>query len=110
MESQPRTPYPTDVWDDGWDFVAPHPMLMRPNAPRRARGFQRAAVDRPRRGAVAPAAARVPALAGRLPADPALIEAGCFADTVHDLRALGWTLVSDAHRALALLATAPPQL
>ena len=35
MESQPRKPYPTDVGDNGWAFVAPSLALMRADAPQR---------------------------------------------------------------------------
>ena len=34
MEST-RKPYPTDVFDDEWAFVAPYLTLMRPDAPQR---------------------------------------------------------------------------
>ncbi len=33
--SQPRTPYPTDVSDEEWAFVAPYLTLMREDAPQR---------------------------------------------------------------------------
>lgn len=33
--SQPRTPYPTDVTDDEWAFVAPYLTLMDGDAPQR---------------------------------------------------------------------------
>jgi len=33
MEPSPRKPYPTDVTDDEWVFVAPYLTLMRPSAP-----------------------------------------------------------------------------
>jgi transposase len=35
METQPRTPYPTDVTDEEWAFVAPYLTLMAPDAPQR---------------------------------------------------------------------------
>src|SRR5688572_27112157 len=37
METQllPRKPYPTDVSDDEWAFVAPYLSLMTPDAPQR---------------------------------------------------------------------------
>ena len=35
MENQPRKPYPSDVSDDEWAFVAPYLTLMRPDAPQR---------------------------------------------------------------------------
>jgi len=36
METQPRKPYPTDVTDEEWAFVAPYLTLMTPDAPQRA--------------------------------------------------------------------------
>lgn len=35
METQLRTPYPSDVSDEEWAFVAPYLTLMRPDAPQR---------------------------------------------------------------------------
>ena len=35
METQPRKPYPTDVTDEEWAFVAPYLTLMDPDAPQR---------------------------------------------------------------------------
>ena len=35
MEAQPRPPYPSDVTDDEWAFVAPYLTLMREDAPQR---------------------------------------------------------------------------
>jgi transposase len=35
METHPRTPYPSDVTDDEWTFVAPYLTLMTENAPQR---------------------------------------------------------------------------
>ncbi len=35
MEDTPRKPYPTDVSDDEWAFVAPYPTLTDPDAPQR---------------------------------------------------------------------------
>ncbi len=35
METKPRKPYPTDVSDDEWAFVAPYLCLMRLDAPQR---------------------------------------------------------------------------
>ncbi|MDP9368658.1 MAG: IS5/IS1182 family transposase, partial [Chloroflexota bacterium] len=35
METQARKPYPSDVSDDEWAFVAPYLTLMRPDAPQR---------------------------------------------------------------------------
>ncbi len=35
METTPRAPYPTDVSDDEWAFLAPYPTLIRGDAPQR---------------------------------------------------------------------------
>ncbi len=35
METTPRKPYPSDVTDDEWAFIAPYLTLMRPDAPQR---------------------------------------------------------------------------
>jgi transposase len=35
METKPRTPYPSDVSDEEWAFVAPYLTLMTPDAPQR---------------------------------------------------------------------------
>lgn len=35
MEPESRKPYPSDVSDDEWAFVAPYLVLMRPDAPQR---------------------------------------------------------------------------
>lgn len=35
MDTPPRTPYPTDVSDEEWAFLAPYLTLMRENAPQR---------------------------------------------------------------------------
>jgi hypothetical protein len=35
-----RNPYPTDVGDDEWAFVAPYLTLMDPGAPQRAHGLR----------------------------------------------------------------------
>ncbi|HWV23536.1 MAG TPA: IS5 family transposase [Thermomicrobiales bacterium] len=35
MDTTPRTPYPTDVSDDEWDFLVPYLTLMREDAPQR---------------------------------------------------------------------------
>ena len=59
-----------------------------PARPPPARGLQRPALDRARRGALAVDAPRPAALAHGLPADAALAAAGCFEAIVHDLRAL----------------------
>ena len=38
MDTPPRTPYPTDVSDDEWAFLAPSLTLMREDAPQRRTG------------------------------------------------------------------------
>lgn len=35
METQPRKPYPSDVTDEEWAFIAPYLTLMTPDAPQR---------------------------------------------------------------------------
>jgi len=35
MDTTPRTPYPTDVADEEWTFLAPYLTLMRDDAPQR---------------------------------------------------------------------------
>ena len=84
MENQvlPRKPYPTDVSDEEWAFVAPYLSLMTEAAPQRVHDlrevYQCPAVDRARRGALAVAAWRPAAVARGLPADPALDRGGLF--------------------------------
>ncbi|MGH2618349.1 MAG: transposase, partial [Thermomicrobiales bacterium] len=87
-----RKPYPTDVSDEEWAFVAPDLSLMTPDAPRRRhdrrevfnalRWLVRAGApwrllpnDFPRWEAVSQQTQR-------------WINAGCFAAIVHDLRAM----------------------
>jgi transposase len=52
-----RTPYPSDVSDDEWAFVAPYFTLLPEDAGQRTHslreGAERLALDRPRRSAVA---------------------------------------------------------
>lgn len=40
METTPRTPYPTDVSDEEWAFLAPYLTLMRDDAPQRQHGLR----------------------------------------------------------------------
>jgi hypothetical protein len=67
---RPRKPDPTDVSDDEWAFVAPSLSLMTEDAPQRRHDvrevYQRPALHRARRVAVAPDAARPAAVVGRL--------------------------------------------
>lgn len=85
-----RKPYPSDVSDEEWAFVAPYLVLVREDAPQRTHdlgevfnGLRRWIV---RAGAlpVAHAAARSPAVAGRLPAETQRwLSAGVFEAMVH---------------------------
>ncbi len=92
METQPRKPYPTDVSDDEWAFVAPYLTLMRPDAPQRAHDPRE--VFNALRWIVR-AGAPWRYLPTNFPPWEAVyqqarrwIDAGCFEDMVHDLRAL----------------------
>ena len=76
MERTPRKPYPSDVSDEEWAFVAPYLTLMREDAPQRVHAL-REVFNGLRwivrgRAPVALDAARPAALADRLPADAAL--------------------------------------
>src|SRR4028119_225294 len=71
-----RKPYPTDVSEEEWAFVAPYLALVRADAPQRVHDLRevfdalRWVVCAGVRGsALAHAAARLPALGGRIPAD-----------------------------------------
>ena len=90
--SQPRKPYPSDVSDEERAFVAPYPTPMGPDAPQR-RHSPREVYDALRW------IVRTGSPWRYLPGDPPpwaavhqqaqrWIAAGCFADVVHDLRAL----------------------
>jgi transposase len=92
METQPRKPYPTDVTDEEWAFVAPYLTLMRPDAPQRVHD-PREVYNALRWLVRAGAPWRL--LPNDFPPWPAVyqqarrwLEAGCFEDMVHDLRAL----------------------
>jgi len=90
METTTRKPYPSDVGDDEWAFVAPYLTLMRPDAPQR--------VHDPREVLhallwIVRAGAPWRFLPGNFPPWEAVyqqtrrwLDAGCFADMVHDLR------------------------
>ena len=96
METKARKPYPTDVSDDEWAFVAPYLTLMAPDAPRR-RHDPREVYNALRWIVRAGAPWRL--LPTNFPPWEAVyrqarrrIEAGCFAALVGDLRALlRWT-------------------
>jgi len=95
-ELLPRKPYPTDVSDDEWAFVAPYLTLMTPHAPQRVHDLRE--VFNALRWMVR-AGAPWRYLPGDLPPWPAVyqqtqrwIAAGCFENMVHDLRAvLRWS-------------------
>ena len=94
METQPlpRKPYPTDVSDDEWAFVAPYLSLMTPDAPQRVYDLRE--VYNALRWIVH-TGAPWRYLPGDLPPWQAVyqqtrrwLDAGCFAAMVHDLRAM----------------------
>ncbi len=92
METPARKPYPSDVSDDEWAFVAPYLTLMRPDAPQRLHDPRE--VFNALRWIVR-TGAPWRYLPGNFPPWEAVyqqtqrwIEAGCFAEMVHDLRAL----------------------
>jgi transposase len=93
METKPpRKPYPTDVSDDEWAFVAPYLTLMRPDAPQRVHD-PREVFDALRWIVRAGAPWRL--LPHEFPPWQAVyqqarrwIDAGCFEAMVHDLRAI----------------------
>jgi len=92
MSTIPRKPYPSDVTDEEWAFVAPYLTLMRPDAPQRVhdpRDVYNALRWIVRTGSP------WRYLPGDLPPWAAVhqqaqrwIAAGCFEDMAHDLRAL----------------------
>src|SRR5215212_7766734 len=90
--SPTRKPYPTDVSDDEWAFVAPYLNLMTPDAPQRVYDLRE--VFNALRWIVH-TGAPWRYLPGDLPPWEAVyqqtrrwLDAGCFADMVHDLRAM----------------------
>jgi transposase len=93
METQlPRKPYPTDVTDDEWAFLAPYLTLMDPEAPQRRHDL-REVFDALRW--IVRTGAQWRMLPTNFPPWPAVyqqarrwIAAGCFEAMVHDLRAL----------------------
>ena len=92
METQARKPYPTDVTDEEWAFVAPYLTLMRPDAPQRVHD-PREVFNALRWTVRAGAPWRL--LPTNFPPWEAVyqqarrwLEAGCFEAMVHDLRAL----------------------
>src|SRR5712691_11067240 len=88
----PRTPYPTDVTDDEWAFVAPYLNLMDEHAPQR-RYDLREVFNALRWLVRAGAAWRLlphdfPPWAAVYQQTQRWIAAGCFEAIVHDLRQL----------------------
>ncbi len=88
----PRKPYPSDITDEEWAFVAPYLSLMRPDAPQRT--YDPREVYNALRWIVR-TGAPWRYLPGNFPPWEAVyqqtrrwIEAGCFEAMVHDLRAL----------------------
>ena len=96
METQPRKPYPTDVSDDEWAFLAPYLTLLDHDAPQRRHALRE--VFNALRWIVR-AGAPWRLLPTNFPPWEAVyqqtrrwIAAGCFESVVHDLRALlRWT-------------------
>ncbi len=96
MEREARKPYPTDVTDEEWAFVAPYLSLMRPDA--RQRTYDPGEGFKAWRWFVR-TGAPWRSLPGNIPPWEAVsqeprcgIEAGCCEDLVHDLRAvLRWS-------------------
>jgi transposase len=92
METAPRKPYPSDVTDEEWAFVAPYLTLMTPDAPQR-RHDPREVFNALRWMVRAGSPWRF--LPTNFPPWEAVyqqsrrwMEAGCFEDMVHDLRAM----------------------
>jgi transposase len=92
METHPRKPYPTDVSDDEWAFVAPYLALMRPDArqrvhdPREVYNALRWIVRTGAQWRMLPT--NFPPWAAVYQQTRRWLDAGCFEDMVHDLRAL----------------------
>ncbi len=87
-----RKPYPTDVSDEEWEFVAPYLTLMRLEAPQRKHDLRE--IFNALRW-IMRAGAPWRLLPTNFPPWQAVyqqtqrwIEAGCFEDMVHDLREL----------------------
>ena len=92
METEPRKPYPTDVTDDEWAFLAPYLTLMDQDAPQRRHDL-REVVNALRWIVRAGAQWRMlptnfPPWAAVYQQTQRWIAAGCFETIVHDLRAL----------------------
>jgi len=96
METQSRKPYPSDVADDEWAFVAPYLSLMVEDAPQRRYDLRE--VYNALRWIVRTGAqwrmlpTNFPPWAAVYQQTQRWIAAGCFEDMTHDLRALvRWT-------------------
>jgi transposase len=92
METQMRKPYPTDVTDDEWAFLAPYLTLMDQDAPQRRHSLRE--VFNALRWIVRTGAqwrmlpTNFPPWAAVYQQTQRWIAAGCFEAVVHDLRAL----------------------
>jgi transposase len=114
MNFPPRKPYPTDVSDEEWVFVAPYLSLMIEEAPQRRHDLRE--VFNALRWMVR-AGAPWCYLPGDLPPWPAVyqqtqrwIAAGCFEAMVHDLRAmLRWSAGRADHPTAVILDSATRQ-
>lgn len=96
MEESARKPYPTDVTDEEWTFVAPYLTLMTPEAPQRHHDLRE--VFNALRWIVRTGAqwrmlpTNFPPWAAVYQQTQRWLAAGCFEDLVHDLRVLlRWT-------------------
>ena len=116
MESElrPRKPYPTDVSDEEWAFVAPYLSLMTEGAPQRRHDLRE--VFNALRWIVH-TGAPWRYLPGDLPPWPAVyqqtrrwLDAGCFEAMVHDLRAmLRWAAGRNAQPSAVIFDSATRQ-
>src|SRR5919199_1781457 len=107
MEARSRKPYPTDVTDDEWAFVAPYLALLPEDAGQR-RYELREVFDALRWIVRAGAPWRL--LPTNFPPWPAVYQqtqrwlaAGCFEAIVHDLRALLWLAAGRAPEPTAVV-------
>jgi transposase len=113
-ELRPRKPYPTDVSDEEWAFVAPYLSLLTADAPQRR--YELGEVYNALRWIV-PTGAPWRYLPGDLPPwqtgyqqTRRWLDAGCFAAMVHDLRAmLRWAAGRNAQPSAAIFDSATRQ-
>src|SRR5829696_5709713 len=78
-----RKPYPSDVSDEEWAFVAPYLALVREDAPQREYDLREvlktgSEVDREDRLCLALHAPRPASVGGHLPANAAVAQSGCL--------------------------------